>query len=127
MKTFLLFLLPVLAFARPPVDVVPSADLNHQLRVWRKTQALNWRYITAPELKVLTQYLPGDVAMWEPYTGQPIAPGDLFIADFPGKDFKGVIRECKSVTDTNIETTWPTTIPLTEVNGIVRRGVRVQP
>jgi hypothetical protein len=121
----LLFLIPVLALARPTPEIVKADALNPTLRAWRRVQALNWRYVN--DSAIAGQYQPTDVAMWEPYTGQPIAAGDLFFADYPDKKLFNQFREAKAVTATTITTVLGTTISLSQVRGIVRRVVRVVP
>lgn len=123
MKTILLFaLLCGACCARPAVDVVPAADLAPSLRTWRKAQPLDYIVLT---YDLPPDYIKGDVAMWEEYHGQALQAGDLFLADYPDKKLFNQVREAGSVTATTITTLYPTTIPLTQVRGIVRRVVRV--
>lgn len=126
MKNLLLFAtLAVTSLARPALDIVPSADLNSTLRSWRRTQPLSYLVITNTALA--PNYRMGDVAMWEEYHGQTINAGDLFVADYPEKKLFKQVREARAVTDTTITTLLGTTIPLTQVRGVVRRMVRVTP
>lgn len=118
----LLFLIPVLAFARPTPEIVKADDLNHTLRTWRKSETLNWRYLNEPELAGM--YEPNDVAMWEAYKGQPIAVGDLILY-VSSTTKKPIVREIASVDP--LKTTRHFIVPPDKVLGIVRRVVRVVP
>lgn len=118
----LLFLIPVLALARPTPELVKADDLNASLRTWRRSQALNWRYLNEPELAGM--YQPNDVAMWEAYTGQPIAVGDLVLY-VSSTTKKPIVREIASIDP--MKTTRHFLVPPDKVLGIVRRVVRVTP
>lgn len=123
MKTIILFaLLAGALFARPPIDLVPANDLASTLRTWRKEQPLSYVIIA---YDLAPNYAKGDVTMWEEYRGQIINVGDLFVADYPDKKLFKQVREAKTVTETTITTLLGTTIPLTQVRGVVRKMVRV--
>jgi hypothetical protein len=110
------------AYARPTVDVVAAVDLNPTLRTWRKVQPLSYviiNYALPPD------YVKGDVAMWEEYHGQALQAGDVFLANYPDKKLFNQVREARAVTATTVTTLLGTTIPLTQVRGVVRRIVRV--
>ncbi len=53
--------------------------------------------------------------------------GEWFVADFPVQHLTGAIREARSVTTTTVMTINGTTIPLSQVQGTVRRVIRFVP
>lgn len=136
MNRFLLSfaLIAVTATARPPVETVHPVALTHTLKLWRHGAGVPFGTATSysPPQPVRTDggepiagLIRGDVLLWERYTGQPITKGDVFLADYPTKGFTMAARECAKVTASTITTINGTTIPLTQVRGVVRRVVRV--
>lgn len=123
----LLFFLPVLALARPPVEQVPGKDVPHVIAQWHRAMKLAPKPLRTDGAEPFADNQKGDVLLWETYMGQPINVGDLYIADYPTKGLTMQCREARAVTATTIMTLTGTTIPLASVKGIVRRIVRVVP
>ncbi len=110
-----------IAYSRPAVETVPRADFNAKMREWRKaTNPPEPMIVIGNDLK--PGNLPGDVLLWERYSGQALAKGDLFVFAYRGSD---TCREIGTVGQTYVKTLAGTQVNLNAIKGIVRRVVRV--
>ncbi len=117
--------LAVLAIASPTIELVHDADRTAVIAAWHRAEVAAPKPILAIGNEPLPGIKAGDVMLWD--RGRIPAVGNWFIGDFPTRNLFGAIREAKAVTATTVTTVSGTTIPLSQVQGTVRRVVRFMP
>lgn len=112
-------------YAKPTPEIVKETDIAPIITGWHLHNYLAGEPFRTVGDEPFADNKAGDLLFWLEYRGQPIAPGDLYIADYPTKKLYKQVRQAKTVTATTITTMTGTTIPLTNVTGIVKRVIRV--
>lgn len=136
MKTLILAaLFTVSLAARPPMETFTAAQTQGELRGWLRGNqnaidrhggiAISQVSDLSACLKVMTTNRPGDVMLYVLYRpGDPIAKGDLFVFRWQ----KGyTVREVAAVGTGYVQTVFGTKIPAADVEGLVKRVIRVTP